>query len=452
MKKVIYLIAVVLFVTGCRKYVEIDQIGKRTLTYTKDYRALLDNNSILEGGFGLTIYSGDDTRFLDSSKQVGMQDINANAYTWQAQYWSDAQGDVDWEKLYKNIYTCNEALAGVMDSEKGTDELKKQLYAEALVHRAYAYWCLINIYSKQYDSTTAAADLGVPLLLTPDLFASLERASVATVYNQIINDLTQAADALPDRADYNTRPSKAAAYALLARTYLCTRNFTNARSYAEKTLALQSGLLDLRTYVGNTAAIPYRLQDPEVIFSKINAGSYTGIQLDTALLSLLGTRDLRFILFVKAGGSFSPAFSGYGYWRYKYSRETNMISQGPNVPEMMLIQAECAARAGDASTATSILNTLREKRFAPADYIALNTGTATEALANVVNERKREFFGTGLRWFDQKRLNKDAAFAATVTRTFKGVTYTLEPNSNRYVFPIGTKYILLNPEIAQSPR
>ncbi|MGF6929357.1 tetratricopeptide (TPR) repeat protein [Chitinophaga sp. W2I13] len=453
MKRLIYFVAVMALATGCRKYVEIDQIGKRTPTYTKDYRALLDNNSQLEAGFSLTIYSGDDTRFLDSSKQATMTDINGNAYTWQPQYWSDTQSDGDWDKLYKAIYTCNEVLAGVMASENGTDADKKQLFAEALTHRAYAYWCLVNIYSAQYDAATAATDPGVPLLLTPDLFASLQRVSVATVYNQITGDLKQAVDALPALPDYNTRPSKAAAYAMLARTYLMTRDFTTARSYAEQALALQNGVLDLRDYTTSVATFPYRLKDPEVIFSKINAGFYQGgIQLDTALLSLLGTKDMRYALFVKPGGNFFPAFTGYGYWRYRYSREGNTITQGPGVPEMMLIKAECAARSGDAVTATNVLNSLREKRFLTADYTAYTPGTPAEALSRVVDERKREFFGTGLRWFDQKRLNKDAAFAKTVTRTFKGVNYTLEPNSNRYIFPIGTKYILLNPEIAQSPR
>lgn len=452
MTRSIYFLAVVLLLAGCRKYVEIDQIGKRTLTYTKDYRALLDNTSLLEGSFGLAIYSGDDTRFIDSSKQVAMTDIYANAYTWQAQYWSETQGDVDWEKLYNVIYNSNVALAGVMDSENGTTADKQQLYAEALVHRSYAYWCLVNLYGKQYDSTTAATDVAVPLLLTPDLFVDLTRASVATVYNQIINDLNEALPALPNLPDYNTRPSKAGVYAVLARTYLGMRNFTNARANAEQALALQSGLLDLRTYATSTTGFPYRTADPEVIFSKIAQGFYTGIQLDTALLSLLGTKDLRYTLFVKSGGNFSPSFNGYGYWRYRYTREGSAIFQGPRVPEMMLIKAECAARSGDATTAIDLLNTIRQKRFVTADYTALAAGTAAEALTLVVNERKREFFGTGLRWFDQKRLNRDAAFATTVTRRFKGVDYTLEPNSNRYIYPIGNKYILLNPELVQSPR
>jgi hypothetical protein len=451
MKRAIYFLMVIVLTTGCRKYVEVDQIGNRVLKYTKDYRALLDNSSVLEGGFGLPVYSNDDTRFLDTTKQIAMIDINRNAYSWQAQYWSDTQGDGDWEKLYKSIYVCNEAIEGVMTSESGTDALKKQLYAEALVHRAYAYWCLVNIYAKQYDSTTAASDLGVPLLLTPDLFASLKRASVATVYNQIITDLLASADDLPALPDYNTRPSKAGVYALLARTYLCKRDFSNARTYADMALSLQSGLLNLPTYVGNTSAIPYRIADPEVIFSKINNGNYTGIQLDTALLSLLGTKDARYTLFVKPGGSFSPSFVGYGYWRYRYSREGIYFCQGPSVPEMMLVKAECAARANDAATAVGMLNTLRQKRFATADYTDLAVGSAADALLSVVAERRREFFGTGLRWFDQKRYNKDAALQVTVTRTLNHQDYTLAPNSNRYVFPIGTKYILLNPEIEQNP-
>lgn len=452
MRVVIYIItAITLFTTSCRKYVEIDQIGKRTLTYTRDYRAVLDNNSQLEAGFFMPVYSGDDTRLLDVNKQTSLGDIQSNAYTWAAQYWGDTQGDTDWEKLYKVIYTCNEVLAGVMDSKNGTDATKQQLYAEALTHRAYAYWCLVNIYAAQYDSSTAAKDLAVPMLLTPDLYAPLNRATVAVVYDRIIGDLKQAVEALPALPDYNTRPSKAAAYAMLARTYLMTRNFTSARSYAEQALTLQSGLLDLQTYTSN---VPYRLVDPEVIFSKINANAYpfAGVQIDTAVLSLLGTKDLRYTLFVRPGASFSPAFTGFGYWRQKSSRETNTITQGPGVPEMMLIKAEVAARSNDAGTATDVLNTLRQKRFKAADYVALTTGTPQQALENVVNERKREFFGTGLRWFDQKRLNKDAAFAKTVTRRFRDVDYTLEPNSNRYIYPIGPKYILLNPEIEQSPR
>ncbi|MBP1651216.1 MAG: hypothetical protein H6Q26_1373 [Bacteroidetes bacterium] len=451
MKKVIFYIAVALLATGCRKYVEIDQVGQRVLTYTSDYRALMDNSSQMENCFGLATYSNDDTRFLDTNKQIQMTDINYNAYQWKSQYWSDSQSDADWDKMYKTIYNCNLTLEGVLNSTKGTDADKKQIYAEALVHRAYTFWVLVNLYGKQYDSTTASADLGIPMVVSTDMYASLKRASVQTVYNQILTDLLASVDALPSLPDYNTRPSKAGVYAVLARVYLCIRQFDKARSYAEQALALQNGLLDLRNYQTSTSGFPQRLKDPEVIFSKVSNGYYQGMQLDTALLTLLGTKDLRYKLFVRPGSNFSPTFNGYGYSRYMYTREYYPLYQGPNVPEMMLIIAEAAARSNDAGTAVSMINSIREKRFATTDYVAVDAATGADAMQLVIAERRREFFGTGLRWFDQKRLNKDAAYQVTISRTFKGVTTTLLPNSNRYVFPIGNKYILLNPEIEQNP-
>lgn len=451
MKKVIFYIAVALLATGCRKYVEINQIGVRTLTYTSDYRALMDNSGEMESVFGLQIYSNDDTRILDANKQTQLTDIYYKAYQWQSQYYGDSQSDADWDRMFHTIYNCNLTLEGVLTSAKGTDADKKQIYAEAQVHRAFTYWSLVNIYAKQYDSATASTDLGVPMVVSSDLYASLKRGSVQAAYDMILNDLLSAVDALPDLPDYNTRPSKAGAYAVLARVYLAVRQFDKARSYAEKALALQSGLLDLRNFQTSNAGFPQRLKDPEVIFSKVTNGTYQGIQLDTALLSLLGTSDLRYKLFVRPGSSFFPSFTGYGYWRYTYTREYSKMYLGPNVPEMMLIVAEAAARANDASTAVTMINNIRQKRFATADYVPVSAATGADAMQLVLAERRREFFGTGLRWFDQKRLNKDAAYAITETRDFKGVTTTLQPNSNRYVFPIANKYILLNPEIQQNP-
>jgi hypothetical protein len=277
------------------------------------------------------------------------------------------------------------------------------------------------------------------------------------VYDQVTGDLMTAAERLPALPDYNTRPAKVSAYALLSRAFLNMRDFNKAGSYADSALKLQNTLLDLKTYVGNTAAIPQRLADPEIMLSKLVTGQYTAIPLSTSLLQLLGTSDLRYTLFTNTGsafpGSFSAAFTGRAYWRYKYTTtESNAIFTGPTVPEMMLIKAECAARASDAGTAIDLLNKLRIKRFQTADYVALTAVDAPDALVKVVNERKRELFGRGFRWFDQKRLNKDVAFAASVTRVLNNVTYTLDPGSNRYMYPIGDKYILLNPELEQNPR
>ncbi|EHQ25021.1 RagB/SusD family nutrient uptake outer membrane protein [Mucilaginibacter paludis] len=452
MKKTIFTLAVLILMSSCRKYVEITQPGVRTLTYTSDYRYLLDNANIFEGSYGYPILSGDDTEYSDVTQQNNISTIWGAVYTWADTYISETVNDTDWDKLYNIIYNCNVVIEGVLSSKDGSDALKQQLYAEAMVHRANCYLILVNLYGKQYNAATAATDLGVPLLTTPNLYASLKRASVNAVYTQILSDLGTSVSRLPKLPDANIRPSKAASYALLSKTYLSMRNFTQAGLYADSTLNIQNTLLDLKDYNASAGGtIPKRLVDPEVILSKIVNGSYTGVPISADVLNLLGTSDLRYTLFTRAGNAFGPSFTGRGYWRYRLNGEY-VIQTGPSVPEVMLTKAECLARQGNAAAAMLVVNTLRKKRFLDADYADLPTTDAATALNTVINERKREFVGRGYRWFDQKRMNYDAAFAVTKTRVLKGVTYTLAPNSNRYLYPIGQKYILLNPEIEQNPR
>jgi len=259
---------------------------------------------------------------------------------------------------------------------------------------------------------------------------------------------------LPGLAEYNVRPAKVSSYAIFAKAYLNMRDFNNAALYADSALALQSGLLDLKTYENAPGTIPVRLLNPEIIFSKIAGVNYAATSLSSDLLTSLGTTDLRYKLFTDVGnrfrGQFSASFTGRASTKYLINE--SVINNGPTVPEMMLIKAECLSRAGKTADAMTLINNLRIKRFTAANYAPLTAASAADALRIVVEEKRREFFGTGMRWFDQKRLNLDNDFAITKNRSFKGVNYTLQPNSNLYVYPIGDKYILLNPELQQNPR
>lgn len=456
MKKYIVVLVIMssLITTSCRNYVEIPAVGVRALKYTTDYQNLLNNTSALEYAYSFPQLSSDDVGIENTTYQNTFTTATASVqlvstYTWApTRYLTDVESDIDWERFYQQIMICNNVTDGVMSSEGGTVTQKNAIYALALVHRAYAYLNLINLYATPYNSSTASTDPGVPLLTTADLFASLKRAPVADVYAQIINDLTTALPNLPDLPTYNSDPSKAAAYAILAEAALEMRNFTNAGTYATKALALQSTLIDLNTYASAPATLPKKLFDPETIFSKlINGSSFNTVTLSSDLLTLLGTKDLRYTLFT--GLNSGTSAYGRSYYRQNYTGQG--IYVGPSVPEMMLIKAESSARANDAATAINLLNTLRKKRFKPADYADLTATTAADALTQVINERRRELFGRGFRWFDMRRLNQDAAFANTYTRVFKGVTYTLAPNSPRYTYQIDNKYILLNPEIVQNP-
>jgi tetratricopeptide (TPR) repeat protein len=450
-KYTILLCGIVLSFTACRKYVEIPPQQSRTLTITSDYQDLLYNTGIFNLAYYYPIFSGDDAGSTASKWQTSLIPDAANVYTWAAQIYGTTEQDVDWTSLYKQIYICNTVVTGVMGSQQGTPTQKQLALSDALVHRAFIYYTLVNMYGKQYDASTAATDPGVPLVLTTSFFGNLTRASVQTVYDQIISDLNSALPALPDVPSFNTNPSKVAAYAILARIYLNTRDFTQAEKYAKLALGLQSTLIDLNAYAANPNTLPLELKNPEEIFFKRTIQYPASFPLSTAAISLYNTKDLRYVLYtgdaITIPGS---TFTGRAYFRYRYTNDGTYV--GPNVPEMMLIEAECEARAGNATTAMSIVNALRVKRFKPADYTPLSATSADDALHQVVDERVREFIGRGFRWFDQRRLSKDAGFITTETRVFQGATYTLDPGSNRYTYPIAPINIQYNPEIIQNPR
>jgi len=449
MKKytIVLLVISALFVISCSDYVDIeDQTGTRTLKYTSDYQYLLNNTSTFEFSYGYPLLTSDDAGIEDPTYQESVVAQWGLAYTWSETFVLDEQEDSDWNRFYKQINVCNQITDGVSDSEKGTVEEKKSILAQAKVHRAYAYLKLVNLYAPPYNEATASNDLGLPLLTTAYLFSSLKRVSVETIYQQIIADLTSALPNLPDLPDYNSDPSKVAVYALLSETNLEMRNFTKASLYADSTLSLQNTIIDLNDYASSPQSLPKKLQDPETIFSKLVGGNFYSVILSSDLIDFLGTKDLRYQLFTEEN------YNGYGrsYSRQNYTYEGVYI--GPNVPEIMLIKAECLARGGDYTASVDLLNNLRTKRFRSEDYEDLTVSSAEEALALVINERRRELFGRGFRWFDMRRLNQDSAFAKEYTRTFKGTKYTLPVNSNRYTYAIGGKYISLNPEIEQNPR
>lgn len=339
-------------------------------------------------------------------------------------------------------------VKGVMDSQNGTTAEKKEIYAEALVHRAFAYLQLVNIYGPQFNPTTANSEKAVPLLLEPTLFSSLERSSVDQVYKQIISDLEGAlVYNIPETPSFNVLPSKKAVYALLARTYLYMGQYQLSLDNAEKVLTLQNGLIDLNSFATGYS-YPTLLNNPEIIFSKTLLSTYNGAPLAADLLNSFSTNDLRSNYYIIAGSFFFPSHTGKAFGIATYSNSTG-INIGVSVPEMYLTAAECYARLKNKDKAVDYLNILRAKRYKSGSVYQVSAATDAEALNLVLTERQKEFIGRGFRWFDQRRLNLDPNFQKTYTRVFKNETFTLSPNGAGYVFPIHQNYIDLNPELGK---
>lgn len=449
MRKFIIFLPIILcvYLNSCSGYVEVDQPSVRTLKYTSDFQYILNNINTFEYAYTLPLLSSDDIDINNVSILNNLTADNKLVYTWGDYFYTSSQTDVNWSNLYSQIYNCNAIIDKVLSSQGGTNTEKKGIYAEALMQRAYAYHTLMNLYSPIYQESTADVSLGVPLLLTPDLYTSLKRPTARTVYNKIISDIREALPSLAVTPTNVTHPGQTAAYALLARTYLYMQKYDSAGVNAQKALDRQSTLLDLRTLT--TGTLPKRLKDSEIILSKV-AIFYTILPLSSNLINLFSTTDLRYSLYTRDGASLYPAFTGRAFYRNKWIGED--INVGLSVPEMMLIKAESLVRKGQYTDGIRVLNDLRKMRFKTADYVDLSAQSASEALKIVIEERRRELMGRGMRWFDQRRLSTETGLVDPVQRVVSGVTYTLAPMSNRYTFPISAKVIDLNPEIEQNPR
>lgn len=159
---------------SCKKYLDIKPKGAFIPEKTSDYRLLLDATSVTEKSNGFFTTYGMDVMLDDdmSINPFSLTYYNANAlsaFRFAEHIYLDYESDKDWEAMYNQVYTTNLVIAQVMDSKGGTDAQKRQLMAEAKVHRAYAYFILVNLYAKQYTAGTAATDPGVPIRKGLDL-------------------------------------------------------------------------------------------------------------------------------------------------------------------------------------------------------------------------------------------------------------------------------------------
>lgn len=468
----IYLLVIAVLITavGCEKYVNIKTQGITVPGEYSNYRDLLNNTSTFENvGAGISDYASDDIQYKDSSSEIKSQ-MSSDYYAWSinSYRWLDAiypltsqfyYQDDNWNRMYNVITNANIVLTELPSVADSSESAKNELLAEALVHRADAYFNLAQTYAKPYNASTASTDLGVPLILKETTTQPLIRASVEKTYQQILSDLKTALPNLPASQQFTTLPSKASAYGELARCYLYMGDYANADAYADSALALNNQLNDLSTITGgsiSSANYPVRKNDPEILLSKVViqgvAYSSTAMRLSDTLLKELGKKDLRYQLFTQNGAAavYDPAdTASYYFAKDVFLGESRNI--GPSVPEMMLIKAEYYARNNQPADAMTWVNKLRMKRFKATDYIALTASSADDALKIVIQERDREFFCRNIRWWDMRRLKDDSRFSETFTRTIMGTTYTLAPSSNRYVFPIAAWNIQLNPELKPNP-
>lgn len=436
-------------VAGCESFLDEKPNKEMVVPATlPDLQALLDNYPVQnESDPAAGEVSADDYYLTDADWESLYQEEERRLYVWaEDRLFADQSND--WFYAYRPIYTANTVLetlplvARTVANAAAWDNVKGQ----ALFARGKSLLQIALLWAPAYAAPTAATDLGIPLRRGTDFNVPSTRASVQETYDQILADVTAAAALLPRTQVHPVRPSKPAAYALLARAYLAMGNYARVAAYADSALSLHPQLLDFNT-LDTTSAYPIPPLHQEILSRSIMPTppilDPVRAKINPSLYAAYAPNDLRRAVFFRDNGDGSYGFRG------SYNGGLNLFS-GVATDEVYLMRAEAYARQGNVAQALAALNTLLAKRWKAGTFVPYTASSQAEALSLVLQERRKELLLRGLRWMDLKRLNRAGA-AITLTRTVQGTTYTLPPNDPRYALPLPEDVVALS-GMPQNPR
>ncbi|WP_222536164.1 RagB/SusD family nutrient uptake outer membrane protein [Pedobacter polysacchareus] len=456
------LILLVLLFASCDKYLDVKPKGVVIPTTLEDYQALLSAGQEITRTSNNTIYMSDELNLPDNNRAgaIGYAgNAMIKAYDFQDELFDVTEDDADWRIAYRTIYICNTILSGLETNTENNPTQRDQVKGEALVHRAFCNLTLVNEYAKHY-STSAATDPGIPLPLKADINALLPRAPVKTVYAQIEQDLLEAAAILPEKSTYTYRPNKAAAYGVLARMYLYMGNWNSAFQYADRAFKLSNFIYDyndLKFSNPNNKPASQILGMPSVTLDKKHivlhkfhniAGSFNYyFTYSDVQKALYENGDLRLEFGSSPTNYSGVAYPNGGLAMFDLKGPYDYNNAGITTQELLLMRAEASARLGNTIPALEDLELLRIKRFSPKNYVKLSASSPAEAVNLVLRERRLELTFSNARLIDIKRGNLEGRNISIVHGT-----KTLPANDPKFVLPIPSKVMSLNPNIVQNPR
>ena len=472
------LIIFFLLTTGCKKFVVIDA-PKTSVNEENVYRTDGTAIAVLTGIYSLMVTDGRFTGRTGISMLTGLSadeltlanvvpDNRLIAY-YRNQLRSNLNENFGCElwggtgtSLFYYIFICNAAIEGLNNSGSLSPSVKKQLQGEARFMRAFFYFYLVNFFGE------------VPMALTtnPAVNAALSRSPVPMVYQQIVSDLKDAKELLSDdflnrnlQSSNGTlervRPTKWAATALLAKTYLCLGDYANAETEASKVInntALFS-LPALNTvFLKNSAEAIWQLQpiqsgrntEDAFVFILPVTGSNANanpVYLSPQLLHAFEPGDLR-----RKGGNWVDSVIVSGASRFFPAKYKATITSGAateylmvfRLAEQYLVRAEARAQQNNIGGAQEDLNKIRT-RAGLQNTKANDNGSL---LAAVLNETQVEFFTEwGHRWLDLKRTGNINTIMSAVT--------PLKANGGQWqpyqqLYPVYFNDIQKNPNLSQN--
>jgi len=347
----------------------------------------------------------------------------------------------NWRYYYRLIKSANEIFDILgSDEEMPTNETAKAFYGQAKAIRAQSYFYLVNLYQHPYSIRQDKP--GVPVYRTQMTSDPAAQSTVAEVYDLIISDYRDAAEALEgfNRGTDKTRINRNVALGLLAQALLMRGEDGDYQEAADavqeviasgqhplmsatdiiesgfRSLSMPSWLWGMNLTMENRTGLA-GFWGHMCYFTYGYAGAGDIKIIDGALYESIPNTDARKGQFGDPENDIVGEHPLAPMWKFWASvREQDYDRTWTNdyvylrVEELYLIRAEALARADNLPAAKATLKALVELRD-PVIAANIDTMTATEFLEAVYFNWRVEMWGEGRSLLAAKRFGK------TVTRS-----------------------------------
>lgn len=384
-----------------------------------------------------------------------------------------------WQYRYKAILRCNLAIQRIPGVTFQDESLQKRYIGEAKFLRAFYYFDLVRNFG------------GVPMVLElkmPSEIEGITRATASESYAQIEQDLKDAIEVLPKKAEYSSsdqgRATSGAAKGFLAKVYLYQEKYSEAEAILQDLCCRGSYSSNTPEYklledFGNVWSMDYNNSDESlfevqtsdnltynlgerlsvVVGSRDDSGWSWGLptsNLEKAFVDAGDTLRLRWTI-IKHGATYvpndptwnesnpyviSPSKHKSARCNFKLyipvdKRPTSY--DAPHIPlnyrllryaDVLLMYAEVENALGKDSEAQWALNQVRTR--AKLDAVTSTGNTLRDAIRL---ERRLELAGEGNRLFDLRRWTDDngkKAICNVMGPNGTFVKYNLEESTDEY--------------------
>ena len=385
------------------------------------------------------------TQYLDRDATL------KNLYDWREVEMTELAGTL-WTEYYMVVAEVNALLArmdGVITLNDAEVEEKERIICEAKGLKAWCYFNLLRLFAPRYEGNEAKDGIILKDRVELDF---LPRSSMKVCVEEIRKLLKEA------RNEKNT--------------------LKNVHWLSDKSIAYLQ--VELELYAGNYPAVLEQTESLETVYPEtvLGAGAYetlwSGSDSEARIFAKYQLaqiyEEIRFETFDKGDylvltdevlfeeGDIRKEWSEVEFvmpdshevrllGKYNKMNRDEIASKYVNIARavgMWLMRAEALARSDRSGDAVSLMNRMMEQRGATAWEVGLS---GNELINKILEERRKEFVGEGVRFFDMKRCGIPAKRYGVYGNK---VSTTIKSDDYRWTLPIPASEYRYNTLVEQN--